>query len=303
MRRELRQAAGRLKRRLVPGVHATPEAVANYWTGYNVTDHLRFTSAEESRAHRAWRNGIYFDLATLLPTAGFDGKTVLDYGCGPGNDLVGFGLESKPARLIGVDVSASSLEESRARLALHGFEADLFRIEEDAPIPLPDASVDHVHSNGVVHHTTDPIRVLREFRRVLKPGGSVGVMVYNYESVYLHLGVAYLKQIVDGYLSELDVREALRPLTDGPGCPISRVATPAEFLADAARAGLRGELVGASVSMVEMEMLPRRFAAIRERRLADEHREFLAALTFDARGVPYYRGVGAGLNACFRLTP
>lgn len=65
---------------------------------------------------------------------------MLDYGCGPGNDLVGFGVYSKPARLIGMDVSVSSLDEAKHRLALHGIEAELHKIDVGmARVPLDDA--------------------------------------------------------------------------------------------------------------------------------------------------------------------
>ena len=172
MFRALRQTAGILKRRWFPH-RAAPADVSSYWTGYNVTGHQRFASAGDSEAYVRWRNGLYVDHLRWLPIAGHDGKVVLDYGCGPGNDLVGIGLASKPARLIGIDVSSRSIEESRQRLALHGIPAELAIIPEAGELPLADSSVDYIHCNGVLHHTTDSRRVLRELRRVLRPGGAL----------------------------------------------------------------------------------------------------------------------------------
>ena len=49
-----------------------------------------------------------------------DGEVILDYGCGPGNDLVGYALYTGARRIVGVDVSPRALELARDRLALHG---------------------------------------------------------------------------------------------------------------------------------------------------------------------------------------
>ena len=46
-----------------------------------------------------------------MPTDAADGLIVVDYGCGPGNDSVGFGTQSRPARLIGMDVSPTALAQ------------------------------------------------------------------------------------------------------------------------------------------------------------------------------------------------
>src|SRR5437762_4766557 len=82
----------------------TSAAVADYWTRYNVTLHQHFTSPSESLAYVRWRNDQYFGYIDLMPVDGQEGKTVLDFGCGPGHDLVGFATRSRPARLIGIDV-------------------------------------------------------------------------------------------------------------------------------------------------------------------------------------------------------
>ncbi len=45
---------------------------------------------------------------------------MLDYGCGPGNDLTGFAINTSAARLIGFDVSQTALDLAARRLELHG---------------------------------------------------------------------------------------------------------------------------------------------------------------------------------------
>ena len=105
----LKSAAHRVRRAVLR------ESSENFWARYNVTQHHRFSSAEESLAYFLWRSDQYIDYLKLMPVAGLQDSTILDYGCGPGHDLLGFSVYSKPVRLIGVDVSPRSLEQSRAR--------------------------------------------------------------------------------------------------------------------------------------------------------------------------------------------
>lgn len=275
---------------------------SEYWTEVNVTAHHQFRSADESLAYFHWRNAQYFPYINYLPVSGQDGKVVLDYGCGPGHDVIGFAGYSKPSRLIAMDVSPTSLAEARGRLALHGARADFMLInEQDARLPLDDESVDYIHSSGVLHHVPDPVAVLRELRRVLKRGGEMRVMVYNYDSVFLHLYVAYLTQIEAGLYADDPVREAFRHLTDGEHCPISNVYKPSEYIALVKEAGFTGDLIGCAISMYEASLLPRRFDAIQDRRLPAEHRDFLLNMRFDQTGMPMHGSAYAGVDACYRF--
>ncbi len=277
---------------------------AQYWSDVNVTDHARFTSADASIEYFHWRNSLYHHYIDLMPVTGQDGKAVLDYGCGPGNDLVGFSVFSKPARLVGMDISLRSIAEAKTRVALHNDRAEVLPIiENDDRIPLADASIDYVHSSGVVHHAIDPAKVLREFRRVLKPTGRCRIMVYNYDSLWLHLWVAFIKQFCENTFPGLSIREAFARTTDGVDCPIARVYKPQEFIDVAEPCGFKCRFLGAAVSLFETSLLPRRFDAVQHINFAREHREFLLALKYCEQGYPMYNGTYAGLDGCYELTP
>ena len=274
----------------------------DYWTDYNVTEHKAFTSLEESVSELSWRNSQYFDYEKLMPVGAADGMIVLDYGCGPGHDLVGFGLKSRPAALIGADVSGPSLNEASERLALHGFQAKLFQLgAETVRLPLASASVDLIHCSGVLHHVPCPQDVLTEFRRLLKPGGVIQLMTYNYFSVWMHLYAAYSCRFETHEGKGLTLEEAFRRSTDTPDCPISVGWRPAEVMQMCADAGLKCEHLGNATAVQELEVLKNaRFRAIACKVLEPEHRDFLRALTFDDRGIPYFGGHAAGIDACFR---
>ena len=289
-----RRAAKHLKRR--------PQTSQEFWSTYNVTEHRRFRDRDESLRYFWWRSEQYFDYLDHMSVHGQDGGVVLDYGCGPGHDLVGFVEYSKPSRLIGIDVSPASLSEARDRLALHGARPDLVRIDEStAQLPLLDASVDYIHCSGVLHHVPDPLAVLREFRRVLRPGGQSRIMVYNYESVWLHLYAAHMLRFADVGGSRRTIREAFRQSTDTEDCPISEAWTPAQVSEMSIQAGFACRHLGNAVSVRELIILPRRFDAILNVDLEAEHRQFLLGLSFDRRGVPYHGDKAAGIDGCYLL--
>lgn len=276
---------------------------SEYWTRTHVDAPADgFTDIAASLAHYDWRNSQYPGTIELMPVSDFDGKIILDYGCGPGNDTIGFGHFSKPARLIAADVSPIALELAKRRANLHGLDVEFIRLTEDpVAIPLPNSSVDAIHTAGVLHHTPDPIAILREFQRILKPDGHIQVMVYNRNSVWMHLLVAWDTMISKGLFRGHSKEEAFARTTDGEACPIARCYRPEEFLAEARAAGLKGTFRGSAMSAFEMTLLPLRWNAIRDKRLDAESRHFLLDLTFDEHGFPRYKGEIAGINGCFRL--
>jgi SAM-dependent methyltransferase len=276
-----------------------------YWTRHNVTEHRRFPNAQASIEYFNWRNSQYPGSIELLPLDRASDKVVLDYGCGPGNDLVGFSLYSKPKRLIGADVSTSSIAESKARLATHGFnDVELIALSgTSVAMPIADRSIDVVHSAGVLHHLPDVEQALREIRRVIADTGYCQIMVYNYNSIWMHLYAGYIYKKMFSWRKQIPKQDIFKITTDGEECPIVNCYTPNQFAAIAARCGFRCEFQGAAMSLSEMIWLPQRFEALKDEGLDPESREFLLNLTFDQRGFPLHRSHVAGVNSYYRLYP
>lgn len=115
--------------------------------------------------------GNPFSLGSILA-----GEVVLDIGSGAGMDsFIAARLVGPVGRAIGLDMTDAMLEKATAwqqRLGLHQLE---FRKGLAEEIPLDDASVDVVISNGVINLTPDKSRVFREIHRVLKPGGRLQI--------------------------------------------------------------------------------------------------------------------------------
>lgn len=279
-------------------------SVKEYWEGHNVTNHCGFKDDKASLQYFHWRNSQYFSYIELMPVSGQDNKVILDYGCGPGNDLVGFGVYSKPARIIAADISMTSLNEAKARVNLHHIPVEFFHIEEKSNIiPLDTSSVDYIHCSGVLHHLNEEslYNALEEFKRILKPGGTGRIMVYNYDSLWVHLYVAYQKMIVEGLYSNLAIREAFAKTTDGANCPISNVYTPLEFNNLVKAVGIDCQFLGAAISMHELSLHLKKFDAIMSQLLRKESRDFLLDLTLDEHGFPMFKGVYAGIDGCYLI--
>lgn len=276
-----------------------------YWNEHNVTYSHRFTSREGSLDYLNWRNGQYLFYDQLMPCSGFDNKTVLEYGCGPGHDVVGFIECSKPKKVFAADVAPHSLALAKERAAFHP-AADLVeyvRIDENnVKLPMEDNSVDYIHSSGVLHHIIDIKPILHEFQRVLKPDGQIRIMIYNYESIYVQLNIAYHHRIVQKLDCKLTLAETFRKNTDGENCPTSRYYTPQKFIDVGTKAGFNAKYIGAAISTVEMNMLSHRYNAIMCQELPIEHRDFLGNLTFDHYQRPIYQGHVAGIDGVFEFT-
>lgn len=280
------------------------ESSSEYWTLHNVTGHLDFKTKEESLLHMRWRFDQYPNYQELIPCVGFDDKVILDYGCGPGHDVIGFVEYSKPKKVIAMDVSSTSLEETKNRIALHNASesTEIRLIKEGEKLPIEDDSIDYIHSSGVLHHTSNMPEILDEFHRILKPDGIIRIMVYNYNSIWMHLYVPYILQIKQNIYSDLSLKEAFKRSTDGEFCPISNNYTPEQFLEICNQSGFFGKFLGAAISLAEMDWLLERNKAMQDIRLAEEHREFLKNLTFDSNLRPIYNGNIAGIDAVFELT-
>jgi arsenite methyltransferase len=100
------------------------------------------------------------------------GSVVLDLGCGAGTDLlIAAQMTGAAGRVIGVDMTATMLERARqsaTEMGLANVELHESLIEA---LPLDDASVDVVISNGVIDLVPDKDAVFDEIDRVLRPGG------------------------------------------------------------------------------------------------------------------------------------
>jgi SAM-dependent methyltransferase len=97
------------------------------------------------------------------------GKTVLDLGCGSGENVVP--LLARGARVLGIDISPELIAIAERRLHDAGLEAAVC-VGSAYDTGLPDKSIDLIFCTALIHHLD--IKLARdEMWRILRPGGLV----------------------------------------------------------------------------------------------------------------------------------
>jgi ubiquinone/menaquinone biosynthesis C-methylase UbiE len=124
------------------------------------------------------------------------GLSLLDVGCGPGTITVEFADRLAPGRVVGLDASAEVI----ARAAADFTRANLRFVTGDAyALPFDDGAFDIVHAHQVLQHVGDPVAVLRELRRVTRPGGLVAARDVDYAGTFWFPLLPGLDEWIDLY--------------------------------------------------------------------------------------------------------
>lgn len=281
-------------------------SVDRYW-GVHTVNSIPFETEKDSINYLNWRFDEYPMFRELMNLWGnHDDQVVLDYGCGPGNDLVGFLVHTDAKKVIGIDISKKALNLASQRLTLHNIKPErvelIHKSDSDPLIPLDSHTIDYIYCEGVLHHTTAPAEILREFHRILRPDGTACIMVYNRNSIWFHLYTAYEKVVSQNAFPGLRLEDAFARTTDGENCPIAICYSPGDFVNICEQSGFKVEFKGGYVSKHEITVLERLGSdALKDGRLAEEHKDFLRNLTFDAKGLPLFQGKYAGIGGVYSL--
>lgn len=94
---------------------------------------------------------------------------------GPGAIALGFAEILSPGEVVGLDTSAYHVEAARHAAQERGIRNARFDVGDIYHLPFPNGTFDAAFSSAVLQYLHDPIAALQEMRRVLKPGGIVGV--------------------------------------------------------------------------------------------------------------------------------
>ena len=128
---------------------------------------------------------------------------VLDMGTGSG--LLVPALLERAERVVAVDSSVTMLELARRTVGVESQRCD-FRLGDLEHLPVADGEVDAVMACMVLHHLSDPARVLAEAHRVLTPGGLIVVVdLHRHEDESLRermadLWLGFLPEDIEGWL-------------------------------------------------------------------------------------------------------
>ena len=176
-------------------------------------------------------------------------KDVLEVGCSIATD--GLEFAKNGAKYTGIDLTPNAIEMARERFQLFSVPGRFEVANAEERIPFPDETFDHVYSFGVIHHSPVPERIVREIHRVLRPGGTLTVMLYNRSSINYYIEIMFLRKIfrwcllpkfmpgllaaitgfdrwkLEGHRKMLKQKiskaQWISMNTDGPFCPLARV--------------------------------------------------------------------------------
>ncbi len=131
----------------------------------------------------------------LQSAVGFErtcGLRVLEIGCGCGSEAERFARAG--AHYTAVDLTNAAVDITRRRFQLANLQGTF--VQGDAEnLPFAEGSFDLVYSHGVLHHTPDTPRTIREVHRVLSPGGRALIMLYYRDSFNYHVNLAIVRRL------------------------------------------------------------------------------------------------------------
>ncbi len=146
---------------------------------------LFYERVEEHRYTKEWHIPAAADFSSAR------GLRVLEIGCGLGTDGAQFAKAG--AIYTGVDLTEAAVELARKRFELFDLPGT-FRTADAENLDFADNSFDLVYSHGVLHHTPDTERAVREVHRVLRPGGRAVVMLYHRDSYNYRVNIRLLRR-------------------------------------------------------------------------------------------------------------
>jgi phosphatidylethanolamine/phosphatidyl-N-methylethanolamine N-methyltransferase len=135
------------------------------------------------------------------------GDRVLEVGVGTG---INAALYPRGCHVTGIDFSASMLEKARERMARKGLSHVRLLEMDAAQLTFPDNSFDVVYAAYLINCVPDPVKVVREMRRVCRPGGKI-VILNHFRSANPVLSR------IDRALSPLTVHIGFKSDLDLPG--------------------------------------------------------------------------------------
>jgi ubiquinone/menaquinone biosynthesis C-methylase UbiE len=156
----------------------------------------------------------------MIPFGIWDGKDVLEIGCGTGIDSVEFARNG--AKVTSIDFADESVKRTKETYHEAGLIGTVLLRPANAT-GLPGSSFDLIYSYGVLHYISAVDRVLEEIARLIKPEGQGIFMVYNKDSLLNAYSILFLHR-GEGSEQELAIRYSER----NPGNPYTKLYSAAE---------------------------------------------------------------------------
>ncbi|MCJ1331867.1 hypothetical protein MMC10_008559 [Thelotrema lepadinum] len=139
--------------------------------------HGHHQSVTQDHSRRTAQDSAAFLLSYIQP-----GFTILDVGCGTGTITIDLATLAFQGIVDGVDTTEIVLGQARKLAESRDVKNVRFSVADAGRLPFQDGHFDIVYCHQVLQHVQDPVNILREMRRVAKPGGLVAAREADYRS-------------------------------------------------------------------------------------------------------------------------
>jgi SAM-dependent methyltransferase len=240
-------------------MNQSKEEVREFWDRAACGEELFLKGATEREAYKNEERLRYELEPEILAFGKFNetaGKRVLEIGVGLGSDHQRFAEAG--ASVFGIDLTERAVNHTHKRLGLFGLASNVL-VSDAEDLCFGDNSFDIVYSWGVIHHSPNTAKAVREIQRVLRPSGVARIMIYHKHSFVgymLWLRYALLRgrpftslgEIYSRYLESAgtkaytvsEARELFSPMRD---VTIDTVLTHGDLLSSVAGQRHRGPLL------------------------------------------------------------
>ena len=125
------------------------------------------------------------------------GSHVLDVGCGIGLHALAMAKLAAPTgKVVGTDISTVMIDIAKSRTATSEFSLE-FLTADAASQPFPDQSFDCIRTERVLMYVPDTQQVIKEFKRLLKPGGRLVIFDFDWDGILIaHKDKALTRKII-----------------------------------------------------------------------------------------------------------
>ena len=133
-----------------------------------------------------------------------EGSNILEVGCGVGAQSITLAKNNPKAKITAIDISSSSIKEAKRLIKRKGITNISFHQGDILDLPFQAASFDHIFGSFILEHFSEPLNVLTNIKKLLKPSGTIRFIEGDHGSAHFYPNSDYAKKVIQ---SQIDVQK------------------------------------------------------------------------------------------------